>query len=233
MFYSAGMQQCFDFLAGDIVRWRDRLGPVLDGLGLPARRKPTGQFVKSLISGRTRDPISLAAYHRLRACFGSASGIAAATPAAVEDIIADVTFAPNKARWLVGALRQIELERGNCDLAFLGGPPLDDAMAWLEQLPGVGRKVAASTLNASTLSRPVMIVDSHVLRILQRLGFVTEAADARTASETVTAAMPGWSGDDFLSFHIVMKYLGRTICRFDSPECAACPLAADCPSRRD
>ncbi|WP_372856317.1 endonuclease III [Sphingomonas sp.] len=227
------MQRSFDFVAGDIARWRAELVPLLCGIDLTTRRKPIGQLVKSLISGRTRDAVSLAAYHRLGMRFGSASGIAAAEPWAIEAVIADVTFARAKAEWLVAALRQIRHGRPDFCLDFLATLSLDTALAWLEQLPGVGRKVAASTLNASTLGRPVLIVDSHVLRVLHRLGFVPASADARAASEAVTSAMPGWRGDDFLMLHFGMKRLGQRICRFDTPDCGACPLAADCPSAGD
>lgn len=124
----------------------------------------------------------------------------------------------------------IEASDGGFALDHLATRPLADALAWLERLPGVARKVAAATLNASTLGRPVMIVDTHVLRVLRRLGFVRPTADYRAASETVTAAMPRWGGDNFLAFHIALKRLGQGVCRWDVPACAACPLRADCPT---
>jgi endonuclease-3 len=227
------MQPSFDFVAGDIARWRARLAPLTADIDLTTRRKPIGQLVKSLISGRTRDAVSLAAYHRLRAHFGSAGGIAAAEPSGVEAVITDVTFARAKAEWLVAALRQIREERPDFRLDFLGALPLDAALAWLERLPGVGRKVAASVLNASTTARPVLIVDSHVLRVLQRLGFVPAGADPRMASEAVMAAMPAWPADDFLMLHHGMKRLGQRFCHVAMPDCAACPLAAECPEAGD
>ncbi|WP_213982397.1 endonuclease III [Sphingomonas sp. dw_22] len=218
------------FGRNDLEHWRAGLASL--GTALPSRRrKPIGQLVKSLISGRTRDPVSLAAYHRLRDRFGSARSIAAAPVPLIEETIAEVTFADSKAAWLAAALRRIAREKPDFDLDFLGDLPLDDALAWLERLPGVGRKVAASTLNASTLSRPVFIVDSHALRLLRRLGFVDSGAEALAASEAVTAAMPHWSGDDFLAFHIAAKRLGQTACRPEAPACARCPLRTDCPSR--
>jgi len=226
------MQQSFDFVASDIARWRDRLVPVADRRPL-RRRKPVWQLVKSLISGRTRDPVSLAAYLRLRDRFGSAAGIAGAPPVAIERAIANVTFAEIKAKWLTAALRRIQRERPDFNLDFLGALPLETALAWLERLPGVGRKVAASALNASTLGMPVLIVDSHVLRVLERLGFIGRGAGAQLASERATAAMRDWGAEDFLHFHIAMKRLGQTACRFETPDCAACPLTVDCPSRRD
>jgi endonuclease-3 len=185
-----------------------------------------------MISARTRDAVSQAAYDRLVARYGGPATLAQATAADVAHTICEVTFAEVKAAHLVAALRRIATTDGGFALANLAELPLGDALAWLERLPGVARKVSASTLNASTLRRPVMIVDTHVLRVLQRLGFVPRAADYRAASEAVTAAMPNWTGDDFLGFHIALKRLGQTLCRWDAPDCTACPLATDCPVGR-
>jgi endonuclease-3 len=224
------MQQGFDFASADLERWRTALQPLLEGLSIPPRRPPIGALVKSLISARTRDAVSLRAYHRLCHDFPSPQLLARAGPITIERAIAEVTFPDIKARWLVEGLKRIARERPDFDLDFLGRLPLAQALAWLERLPGVGRKVAAATLNASRLARPVFIVDTHVLRVLQRLGFVASHAEIRTASEQVTAALPCWSGDDFLLFHIAAKRLGQVFCRPHSPDCAHCPLASDCPS---
>lgn len=224
------MQSAFPFAARDLSVWRAALSAA-DPVSLPAkRRRPIGQMIKSLISGRTKDAVSLAAYRRLAERFGSTAAIAAADPRAVEWAIGDVSFADSKAVHLVTALRRIGRERPDFDLSFLQDMPLDRALGWLERLPGVARKVAASTLNASTLDRPVLIVDGHVLRVLVRLGFVPGTADYRAASEAATAAMPGWSGADFLEFHILAKRLGQTLCRPLAPACPRCPLLAQCPA---
>ncbi|MGH6651866.1 MAG: endonuclease III domain-containing protein [Sphingopyxis sp.] len=229
MFYTGNMQVAFAFAAADIAGCYAKLGPV----AIPRhRRSPVGQLVKSMISARTRDAVSTAAYDRLVDRYGGPAALAQATAAEVARTIGDVTFAEAKAAHLVAALRRIAAIDGGFALAQLAELPLSDALAWLERLPGVARKVSASTLNASTLRRPVMIVDTHVLRVLQRLGFVPRAADYRVASEAVTAAMPDWMGGDFLGFHIALKHLGQTLCRWDIPDCAVCPLAADCPVGR-
>lgn len=224
------MQHLFDFAAADIATWRERLVAAF-GDPLPVRRRsPIGQLVKSIISSRTRDAVSTAAYDALAAHFPAAGAIAQAAPADVERVIGDVTFAADKAVYLVNATAEIGRLRPDFDLDFLASWPLDDALDWLERLPGVGRKVSASTLNASTLNRPVFIVDTHILRVLRRLRFVGDAADYRLASDGVTAAMPGWNGDDFLTLHIAMKRLGQTACKWDVPHCANCILATDCPT---
>jgi endonuclease III len=232
MFYDGVMQSGFGFYGhDDIVRWQEALAPVRALAGPPHRRSPIGALVKSMISGRTKDAVSLAAYDRLVAAFGTPRRVLAAGPEQVLRCIGAVTHAEDKARYVVGALGRIAAERGGFDLGFLGSRPLGEALAWLERLPGVGRKVAASTLNGSTLDRPVLIVDAHVLRVLRRLGFVHRHAEARAASEAVTAAMPEWDGGAFLDFHIGTKKLGQTLCRFDATDCAQCPLRRDCRSR--
>ena len=226
------MQGRFDFGGGELPRWRSMLTPLLQDIAVLPRRKPIGQLVKSLISGRTRDDVSLAAYHRLGRKFRSAKGISLATSAEVEATINDVTFAQAKAERLVAALQKISEDHPDFALNFLADFPLLEALDWLERLPGVGRKVAASTLNASTLARPVFIVDTHVLRVLRRLGFVAANAEARIASERVTADSRYWDADDFLLFHIAVKRLGQTICTAEKPKCQYCSLAADCSTAK-
>lgn len=226
------MQASFGFNGhDDVARWYRALVPMPGALTLSTRRRPVGQLVKSIISGRTRDAVSLAAYDRLVARYRSPRRVAHAAPREIACCIRDVTFAGDKADHVVRTLRRIETERPDFALDFLGQEPIAGALAWLERFPGVGRKVAASTLNASTLNRPVFIVDSHVLRIARRLGFVGAQAEAAVVSEAVTAAMPEWSGDDFLNFHVGMKQLGQTLCRPDTSACVCCPLAADCRGR--
>ena len=235
MFYLGKMQPAFDFARNDLSRWLGLLKAASgDPLPVP-RRTPLGQLIKSMLSGRTRDAVSKAAYDALIARYPRPCLLVCASVETILSLVAPVTFADAKAANIVAALARIGRERPDFDLAFLGRRPLAEALAWLECLPGVARKVSASALNASTLAMPVLIVDTHVLRVLKRLGFVRGTADYRVASEAVTAAVsggsgPGWSGDDFLAFHILVKRLGQTTCRWDVPACGRCPLAGKCPT---
>lgn len=226
------MQMTFGFLSADLARWHAKLAVIRDHLEqLPARR-PLAQLVKSMISGRTHDAVSQGAFDGLRAAFGGASRLADAEPADVARVIADVTFAEDKAKYVVAALRHLRASRYGFDLDCLGKQPLATSLAFLETLPGVARKVSASTLNASTLQMPVMIIDTHVLRVLSRLGVIPFNASNRLASEAVSGAMPHWRGPDFLDFHVELKWLGQVICRWDVPRCETCPLADDCQMAR-
>lgn len=222
------MQMAFSFGAAEDMEWvrdrpRTRFGP------RPAFvRAPIGQLVKSMISSRTRDEVSLGAYRRLVGAYPEWSAIALAPAAEVEAVIRDVTFAEVKARHLGGALAAVAASRPDFDLTFLGSLGVERALAWLERLPGVGRKVSASTLNFSTLRMPAFVVDTHVLRVLRRFGFVRSTADTRTAYDLTMEISPGWSAADLAELHVLMKRLGQTICRADRADCRNCPVSRRC-----
>jgi len=222
------MQAAFDFGGGeDIARIRRELARAL---GRPDRATerldPVSQLARSLIGSRTRDPVSRAAFERLRHRYPGWAGLIIAAPRDVEAVIEQVTFADLKARYLGETLRTLVAERGAFDLDFLGGWPVAPALAWLEHFPGVGTKVAAATLNFSTLDKAAFVVDTHVLRVLRRFGFIGERADTWKAYTAVMAATPGWTATDLAELHALLKRLGQVICKAEYPACRFCPLRA-------
>jgi endonuclease-3 len=232
------MQMTFDYGAVEDMAWvRDQLRSFFGRPDRVCARAPIGQLVKSSISHRTLDEVSLAAYRRLVEAYPEWLALAEASTGDVEALIGDVTFPDVKARHLGDALRAIAARHPDFDLEFLGLLGVAEALAWLERLPGVGRKVSASTLNFSTLDMPALVVDTHVLRVLSRYGFVRSNADIRTAYDAAMAASPRWSAAKLAELHILMKRLGQTTCRHDRAHCANCPIrlrckAAAAPARR-
>lgn len=223
------MQMTLDFGATEDMEWvRDQLRFFFGRPGAILMLTPIGQLVKSSISGRTRDEVSLGAYRRLANFYREWPDMGCATAAEIESIIGDVTFPDIKARRLCGALCAIAVFRPDFDLAFLGSRSVVSALEWLEQLPGVGRKVSASTLNFSTLQMPAFVVDTHILRILRRFGFVRSNADTREAYDRTMAMLHGWSAADLVELHILMKRLGQNICRADHAFCQRCPISRRC-----
>lgn len=222
------MQQAFDFAADDLAFIRRALTQAFGSLAGPERRAPIWRLVRSLIGAQTYDSIAEPALERLMRRWPEPRALAAAPPAEVLSIIADVNHAERKAGQLVAALRQIGQERDGHDLGFLRDWPVRDALDWLERLPGVGPKVAAATLNASTLAMPVFIVDSHVHRVLLRFGFIGSRASAEDGRDAVTAAAGALGGDALLELFAQMKRLGQVHCRSFAAHCGACPLAARC-----
>lgn len=227
--YADGMQMAFDFGAvGDMAWVGDQLRSCFGRPDRVCARAPIGQLVKSLISSRTLDEVSLAAYRRLAETYPEWPALAEASTGDVEALIGDVAFPDVKARHLGDALRAIGDRHPDFNLEFLGRLSVAEALAWLERLPGVGRKVSASTLNFSTLNMPAFVVDTHVLRVLSRYGFVRSKADTPTAYDAAMAASPRWSAAELAELHILMKRLGQTICRHDRARCADCPISRRC-----
>ena len=194
------------------------------------RHEPTPQWVKAMISSRTYDAISDGAFARL-STLRSWDRLALMEAAEIEPIICDVTFAQNKSIHLVRSARIIKDRRGAVELDFLAGWPTQAAFDWLNTLPGTGPKVACVTLNFSTLRRPVFAIDTHVLRVLWRMGLAPNRHNFRRGYISLSHLIPNhWDADDLYELHWLMKYLGQGICTHRQPLCECCPLASLCPT---
>jgi endonuclease-3 len=196
------------------------------------RLEPVDQLIKSMISSRTHDELSWPAFLRLRAAFHPWDKLIEAEPAEIEPVIATVAHAELKAAWLPQALKAIRDQKGSLDLSFLAAASVEEAMAWLQRLPGVGTMVAAAVLNFSTLRRRAMMVDTHVWRTARRVGLAPGRADPdgvqRALMETAPAA---WTADDFYTFHWLLKTLGQTLCEESRTRCGGCPVSSLCATR--
>lgn len=225
------MQPTFDLeSAPPLPRLRDDLlayfGPRTRG----ARLDPISQLVKSLISARTADMVTADAFAQLHGAFPDWTDLAAAAPKRVEAAISAVTFADRKARQLPVLIRVIQIRTGGLDLGFLADWPVEEAMAWLQSLPGVGVKSAAAALNFSTLNRPTLVVDTHVHRVARRLGLAGRGSEPSGTHAALMALTPRtWSAEALLDLHWLLKRLGQSICTDAPPRCGMCPLNAACP----
>lgn len=96
----------------------------------------------------------------------------------------------------------------------------------LEALPGVGRKTANVLLNV-WWNEPTIAVDTHVLRVTERL----EMCDGRTPL-AVEAEMEKILPDEYKRhFNHWLVLFGRYICKAQKPDCKNCPIADFCKSK--
>jgi endonuclease-3 len=197
------------------------------------RRAPEWVLVQGVIGARTRSEISNAATDRLLAEYGSWEVVAEAPLEELQAALATQTYPNVAGERLKACLADLVARRGAVDLLHLEPMETDAAMVWLEQLPGVGRKIAAGVVNASTLDRQAMVLDSHHRRVLQRMGLVPQKADtARAYAAIMPALPPEWSAADYDEHHLLMKEVGRAFCRPSSMACAQCPAQALCDTGR-
>ena len=192
-------------------------------------REPEWVLVQGVIGARTKSEISNAATDRLLKRYGSWEQVAEAPLEELQAELATQTYPNIAAERLKGSLTALVERRGAVDLAHLAELETLPAMLWLEQLPGIGRKIAAGVMNASTLDRRAIVLDGHHTRILQRMGLVPPKATTDRAFEAIMPVMPEeWDGATFDEHHLLMKKLGQTWCRPASPDCATCLALSLC-----
>ena len=190
---------------------------------------PIDQLVGSIIASRTREEIAFPTFKRLWHHFKSWDAVSRAPVAEIERILRPVTHAERKAEQVPAALRAIVARTGRLDLAFLADWPESAAMAWLMTLPGAGPKVAAATLNFSTLRKRVLAVDTRLLRLGKRLGLLPETADYGRGHDILMRLAPDdWDADEFVEFHWLTKLHGQRVCFTEQPACFRCPIRDLC-----
>ena len=192
------------------------------------RLDPAHELTFTILSQHTSDLNSERAFRTLMHRFGDLYAVAAADVDDIEQAIANGGLAKIKAPRIKAVLNQIlELNDGSLDLSFLGEMPMNDARAWLRQLPGIGPKSAGIILSFS-LGMPAMAVDTHIYRVSQRLGYIGPKVNADKAHEILEAAMPP---EDVYPFHAALITHGRQVCKAQRPLCGACVVSYGCPSR--
>lgn len=197
------------------------------------RRSPEWVLVHGVIGAQTKTAASNASTDALLAEYGSWEAVAAAPVTELEERLQRQTFPSVAAKRLKDCLTAIIAARGAVDFRHLSNLDTAEAMAWLEQLPGVARKNSAGVMNASTFARKAMVIDGHHRRIMQRMGIAPAKADtARTYDALMPIVPPEWSAEDMDEHHLLLKKLGQTFCRPRKAECEGCPVREWCATGR-
>jgi endonuclease-3 len=134
-----------------------------------------------------------------------------------------------KSRRIQAMLGAIAEETGSLDLGQLEDAPREEAIAFLEGLPGVGRKTAACVL-LFAFDRPELPVDTHVYRVSSRLGLIRPKASFEEAHDTLLLF---FKPDEVYELHVNMLRHGRRLCTVQRPQCERCPLLELCPYGRE
>jgi endonuclease-3 len=189
-------------------------------------KDPMSMLVDILLSHRTRDEQTAAAWENLLKRFGSWEGVRDAPTAEVENAIANVNWPEVKAPRIQAIMRQITEERGNLNLNFLCELPVEEAAAWLNRFEGVGPKTTACVLLFSC-EFPLLPVDVHVGRVSQRLGLIGKKVTNEAAHNLLQALLPNDSRVIY-NFHKALLRHGQRICVFERPRCNKCILTDIC-----
>ncbi len=153
----------------------------------------------------------------LFARYPTPAALAAADPAAVEEIVKSTGFFRNKTKNLQGAARTVTADFG-------GEVPAE--MDALLTLPGVARKTANVVLGVAYGKAEGVVVDTHVRRLANRLG-LTQQQDPVKIERELMAITPQ---ADWIDLSHLLIFHGRRVCDARKPRCGECVLAALCPS---
>lgn len=177
--------------------------------------------IATILSAQCTDERVNSVTPALFARYPDAPALARARAQDVERIIRPTGFFRAKAKSIVGNARAV-VERHGGDIPR--------TMEEMTRLPGVGRKTASVVLGHAYDVAEGIAVDTHVLRVSNRLGFA-RSDDPLEVERQLMAIIPRprWTRtSDLLIFH------GRKICIARRPLCGECPVFALCrwPSRQ-
>lgn len=184
---------------------------------------PIENLVLTILSQNTTDVNRDRAFASLMKTFGTLDRVRLAPIADMAAAIQVGGLQHQKSRSICNALNQIMAERGSLDLSFLNDLSLSDAVAWLRALPGVGPKTAGIVILFS-FHRPFFPADTHIRRIMSRLGLVPEKGDPHPHLNELLPADPTL----MQQLHLLAIRLGRALCHPSKPECEGCPLHPEC-----
>lgn len=160
----------------------------------------------------------------LFARYRDAASLAAANPEDVEELVRSTGFFRSKTKSLIGMAAAVSERYGG---------EVPTALEELVTIPGVGRKTG-NVVRSVAFGLPGLPVDTHVLRVSQRLG-LTEGLSAPAQRDAVKVELELNSmipSAERGAFSLRMILHGRDTCVARKPHCGACPLADFCPSVR-
>lgn len=152
----------------------------------------------------------------LFAKYPSIKALSEAKLSELEEEIKSVGFYHNKAKNIIACCKELHVKYND---------ELPSTIEELTSLPGVGRKTA-NVILGNIFHTPSVVVDTHVLRISNKLG-LCKTDDPVKAEFSLMKEV-----DKSLWLYVNHWFmaLGRTICKAPKPRCEECFLKDLCPS---
>jgi endonuclease-3 len=147
--------------------------------------------------------------------YTSVKAFAEANLKELEQDIKSTGFYRNKAKNIIGCCQKLLIE-------YKGEVPND--IEKLVALDGVGRKTA-NVILGNIYSKPSIVVDTHVKRISQRLGFTSNEDPVKIEFDLMDI-LPK---EHWIRYNTQVIAHGRSICVSRKPKCEQCFFLPYCP----
>ena len=180
-------------------------------------KNPLQLLIATILSAQCTDKRVNMVTPALFAKYRKASDYAKAPPAELEKAIQSTGFFRNKTKSIRAATAKIADDYGG---------KVPDTMAELHGLPGVGRKTANVVLGNAFHKNEGIVVDTHVIRLSQRLRLTRENDPEKIESDLMKLVpRKHWTiWSHWLIWH------GRRRCFARKPDCRQCEILRLCPS---
>ncbi|MBF8963495.1 endonuclease III [Pontibacter sp. FD36] len=209
-----------------IVITHELLNQEYKRLELDPRRSHMHELISTMLSHRTNHADEQKAYYTMLERFGDWEGVLNAPEDELADAVSTTRYPLQKAPQIQQTLRMIKEDRGEINIDFLEDLPIDEAMAWLTRLPGVGPKTATLLL-LFNFKKPVLPVDTHVFRVSQRVGLIGAKVTANKAHDILLEMLPK-DANELFNFHKHLFWHGQKVCTWSYPKCEKCVLNGIC-----
>ncbi len=197
--------------------------------GIPRRihpGNPLNILIGTILSQNTNDPNRDKAYRTLKTRFPHWEDVLEAKTKRIVSAIREGGLAAQKTKCIREILRWIKKRQGKLSLSFLSGMDSEEIKNTIGTLKGVGPKTLHCLLLFG-LGREAFPVDTHILRIGKRLGFIPDRMDAETAHDWMGPLIPEKKS---MSLHLNLIRFGRSVCKAGKPSCDHCFLSGQCLS---
>ncbi len=200
---------------------------LIDYFGIPSRKKrkpnPLEILICTILSQNTNDKNSYRAYKNLKSRVKSWDDILSLRVTELAKVIKVAGLGNQKASSIKSIIKSLKDKTGKVSLNHLLKFDNDVIIEELTKFKGVGVKTASCVLLFS-MHRNTCPVDTHVHRILNRVGIVKTNSPDKTYLE-INEHIPENAGH---SIHTNLLRLGREICLPTNPRCFICPIEKHC-----
>jgi endonuclease-3 len=195
--------------------------------GIPRREGPGESLdilIETILSQNTNDRNRDRAFQRLKMRFPQWEDVLRGQRKSIVSAIRPGGLAEQKARRIHEILRWIKEREGRLSLSFLKKMDSREIKKTIGALKGIGPKTLHCLLLFG-LRREAFPVDTHILRIGKRLGFIPEGMNAEKAHSWMVPFIP--KGKSLL-LHLNLIRFGRSVCKARDPQCSNCFLIKEC-----
>jgi endonuclease-3 len=177
-------------------------------------RNPLELLIATILSAQCTDKRVNQVTPYLFKKYPIARAYAESAPGELEEEIKSTGFFRNKAKMIRESTRKL--------VTRFGGK-VPDRLEDLVTLQGIGRKTA-NVILGTAFGVPGIVVDTHVLRVSERLG-LTKNTDPVKVEFDLMEIVPkkGW-----IDFSYLLVFHGRYICNARKPLCGQCALTPYC-----